>query len=84
MALRTKLHVVAYLSLATLLRDTKEVLIKIVIGFFITPKVLVVNYELKYIGIEIGYIKKETGLQWKNEVEQLSKMLSALIKSRSS
>ncbi len=37
-----------------------------------------------YIGIEIGYIKKETGLQWKNEVEQLSKMLSALIKSRSS
>ncbi|NOR71868.1 MAG: four helix bundle protein [Methylomarinum sp.] len=37
-----------------------------------------------YIGIEIGYIKKEIGLQWKNEVEQLSKMLSALIKSRSS
>jgi len=37
-----------------------------------------------YIGIEIGYIKKETGLQWKNEAEQLSKMLSALIKSRSS
>ena len=37
-----------------------------------------------YIGIEIGYIKKEMGLQWKNEAEQLSKMLSALIKSRSS
>ena len=37
-----------------------------------------------YIGIEIGYIKKETGLLWKNEAEQLSKMLSALIKSRSS
>jgi len=37
-----------------------------------------------YIGIEIGYIKKETGLQWKDEVEQFSKMLSALIKSRSS
>ena len=37
-----------------------------------------------YIGIEIGYIKKDIGLQWKNEVEQLSKMLSALIKSRSS
>ena len=36
-----------------------------------------------YIGIEIGYIKKETGLLWKNEAEQLSKMLSALIKSRS-
>ena len=37
-----------------------------------------------YIGIEIGYIKKETGLQWKSETEQLSKMLYALIKSRSS
>ena len=37
-----------------------------------------------YIGIEIGYIKKDIGLQWKNEVEQLSKMLSAFIKSRSS
>ena len=37
-----------------------------------------------YIGIEIGYIKKEVGFQWKDEVEQLSKMLSALIKSRSS
>jgi four helix bundle protein len=37
-----------------------------------------------YIGIEIGYIKKGIGLQWKNEAEQLSKMLSALIKSRSS
>ncbi len=37
-----------------------------------------------YIGIEIGYIKKETGTLWKNEAEQLSKMLSALIKHRSS
>ncbi len=36
-----------------------------------------------YIGIEIGYITKETGAPWKDEVEQLSKMLSALIKSRS-
>ena len=36
-----------------------------------------------YIGIKIGYIAKETGLSWKNEAEQLSKMLSALIKSRS-
>ena len=36
-----------------------------------------------YIGIEIGYIKKETGLIWKTETEQLSKMLFALIKSRS-
>jgi len=37
-----------------------------------------------YIGIEIGYIKKEKGLHWKAETEQLSKMLFALIKSRSS
>ena len=36
-----------------------------------------------YIGIEIGYISKETGLIWKSETEQLSKMLSALIKHRS-
>ena len=36
-----------------------------------------------YIGIEIGYITKETGMSWKNEAEHISKMLSALIKSRS-
>ncbi|TAK63750.1 four helix bundle protein [Methylobacter sp.] len=36
-----------------------------------------------YIGIEIGYISKETGMLWKNEAEHISKMLSALIKSRS-
>lgn len=36
-----------------------------------------------YIGIEIGYISKETGMSWKNEAEHISKMLSALIKSRS-
>ena len=36
-----------------------------------------------YIGIEIGYIKKEAGLMWENETEQLSKMLFTLIKSRS-
>ena len=36
-----------------------------------------------YIGIEIGYIAKETGISWKNEAEQISKMLAALIKSRS-
>ena len=35
-----------------------------------------------YIGIEIGYIDKTIGIQWKQEAEQLSKMLSALIKSR--
>ncbi len=36
-----------------------------------------------YIGIEIGYINKELGLRWKNETEQLSKMLFTLIKPRS-
>ncbi len=36
-----------------------------------------------YIGIEIGYVNKDTGLNWINETEQLSKMLSALIKHRS-
>ena len=35
-----------------------------------------------YIGIEIGYIAKKDGFAWKNESEQLSKMLAALIKSR--
>ncbi len=29
--------------------------------FFTMPKALAVNYELKYIGIEIGYIKKKQG-----------------------
>ncbi len=36
-----------------------------------------------YIGIEIGYVNKDKGLHWINETEQLSKMLSALIKHRS-
>jgi len=35
-----------------------------------------------YIGIEIGVISKEIGLKWKDEAEQISKMLSALIKSQ--
>jgi len=33
--------------------------------------------------MEISYIAKDTGFAWKNETEQLSKMLAALIKSRS-
>ncbi|MFK5948862.1 MAG: four helix bundle protein [Methylococcales bacterium] len=37
-----------------------------------------------YIGIEIGHITKGTGMLWKTETEQLSRMLFALIKSRSS
>ncbi len=35
-----------------------------------------------YIGVKIGYIPKDIGMAWKDEVEQLSKMLAALIKSR--
>ncbi|NOU21710.1 MAG: four helix bundle protein [Methyloglobulus sp.] len=35
-----------------------------------------------YIGIEIGIISKEIGLKGKDEAEQISKMLSAFIKSR--
>ena len=37
-----------------------------------------------YIGIDIGYIEKETALIWKNKTEQLSKMIFALIKARCS
>jgi len=35
-----------------------------------------------YIGMELGYITKDIGPLWKNEAEQLSKMLAALIQSR--
>ncbi|MDO9423037.1 MAG: four helix bundle protein [Methylobacter sp.] len=35
-----------------------------------------------YIGIEIGYIYKQTGLNWIQEAEEISKMLSGLIKAR--
>ena len=34
-----------------------------------------------YIGMDIGYINKETGKHWLNEAEQISKMLHALIKT---
>ncbi|MEA2019878.1 MAG: four helix bundle protein [Campylobacterota bacterium] len=34
-----------------------------------------------YIGIEIDYIKKEIGIKWIEELEQLLKMLSNLKKS---
>ena len=39
--------------------------------------------ELKtqiYIGIKIGYIHKERGLSWIDELNEISKMLSSLIK----
>ena len=35
-----------------------------------------------YIGIEIDYIHKQTGLIWIQEAEEISKMLSGLIKAR--
>jgi four helix bundle protein len=35
-----------------------------------------------YIGIKIGYIQKESGIELKQEAEQISKMISALIKAR--
>lgn len=35
-----------------------------------------------YIGVEIGYINKATGMLWKQEAEVLSKMLTSLIKPR--
>lgn len=34
-----------------------------------------------YIGIDIGYIEKENGEIWLNEAEQISKMLSGLMKA---
>lgn len=34
-----------------------------------------------YIGIEINYIKKDTGIKWINELEQILKMISNLKKS---
>lgn len=34
-----------------------------------------------YIGIEINYIKKEIGMKWKNELNELSKMIKSLRKN---
>jgi len=31
-----------------------------------------------YIGIEIGYIEKDIGLSWKNELDEISKMIKNL------
>ena len=33
-----------------------------------------------YIGMKIGYIDKETGKEWINKAEEISKMLNGLIK----
>ena len=35
-----------------------------------------------YIGMEIGTIHKQTGLSWIQEAQEISKMLSGLIKGR--
>lgn len=37
-----------------------------------------------YIGIDIGYIDRETGKQWLAEAEEISRMLYALIKGQCS
>lgn len=34
-----------------------------------------------YIGIEINYIEKEIGMNWKNELNELSKMIKSLRKN---
>ncbi len=34
-----------------------------------------------YIGIEIDYIEKETGMKWKNELDYISKMIKNLKKN---
>ena len=34
-----------------------------------------------YIGIEIGYIDKTSGFKWKNELDEISKMIKSLIKN---
>jgi four helix bundle protein len=34
-----------------------------------------------YIGVEIGYIKRETGARWTREVEEISRMLHSLIRA---
>ncbi len=35
-----------------------------------------------YVGIEINFIDKETGNKWIKETKEISKMLTALIKTR--
>lgn len=34
-----------------------------------------------YIGIEINYIEKNIGMKWKNELDELSKMIKSLRKN---
>jgi len=35
-----------------------------------------------YIGVDIGYISKDLGIQWIREVKEISSMLGGLIKTR--
>jgi len=43
-------------------------------------KVLLQSLLVKYIGIEIGYIEKDIGLKWKNELDEIMKMIKGLKK----
>ena len=33
-----------------------------------------------FIGMKIGYIEREIGFNWKNEIEEIAKMITSLIK----
>ena len=35
-----------------------------------------------YIGMEIGYIERETGNVWMNEVQEISRMIGGLMKTK--
>jgi len=35
-----------------------------------------------YIGMEIGYIERETGNMWMNEVQEISRMIGGLMKTK--
>jgi hypothetical protein len=48
LVLKIRLHVVAYLFLAILLKDMNGEQVKTAFDFFTMPKALVVNYELKF------------------------------------
>ena len=60
-----------------------EVLTKMQLNFFYYAKGSAGELRTQiYIGMEIGYIHKQTGLSWIQEAQEISKMLSGLIKVR--
>jgi len=60
-------------------RDTN----KDAINNSITPKARQASYALRFILVwRLGYIQKQTGLSWIQEAQEISKMLSGLIKVR--